>query len=196
MKIVILASGRGTNFKAITTAVAEGNLPGVEIAGLVCNKADAPVLEIARVLKVATHVHASKPFYEGGQLNRDRYEDGLLRILKPMNPDYLVLAGYTLLLGKRLLTFFPNRIVNIHPSLLPAFKGLRAQKQALDFGAQWTGCTVHLVTEQLDAGPIIRQEVLKIEPGDTEDSLTARLLEVEHRTYVAALRDLAKKKLN
>lgn len=191
MKIVVLASGRGSNFEAIATAVRSGLVPNTTIVGLVCNNPEAPVLQIARAQAVPTFVHASKPFYQDKRLDRDAYETRLLEILAPLGTDYLCLAGYTLLLGPKLVQTFQNRILNIHPSLLPAFKGLRAQKQALEAGVKRTGCTVHVVTEALDDGPILLQQSVEVLEDDTEESLSARLRPVEHRVYVEVLKGLA-----
>lgn len=195
LRIAILASGRGSNFRAIAQAVKSGDIPNTEIVALICNKANAPVLEHAKELQIPTKPHFSKDFYEGPKFHREAYEASLAEILKSLTPDYLILAGYTLLLGPQLVGLYPNRILNIHPSLLPAFKGLHAQRQALEAGVEWTGCTVHIVTAALDDGPILRQGSLKIEKTDTEASLTKRLLELEHETYVSVLKDLATKEM-
>lgn len=184
-RIVVLASGRGSNFAAIADATRSGALPGFTVAALVCNKPDAPALRLARERSIPVHVLDSKSFAD-----RAAYETELLGLLKRLSPDWICLAGYTLLLGKPLVEAWPGRILNVHPSLLPAFKGLRAQKQALDAGVAVTGCTVHLVTESLDDGPVLAQESVPVEPGDTEETLSERIRRVEHRAYVEALRKL------
>lgn len=194
VKLVILASGRGSNFRAISEAVKSGIIPNTEIVGLITNKKEAPVINIAKERGIPYYLIESKAFYQEGQLKRELYETHLLKLLEDLSPDYICLAGYMLLLGKKIIEAWPNRIVNIHPSLLPAFKGLKAQEQALKAGVQWTGCTVHFVTEELDDGPIIIQEALKIESNDTFESLSERLLPVEHKTYVEAIRKIVTQK--
>jgi phosphoribosylglycinamide formyltransferase-1 len=191
MKAVFLASGRGSNFEAVCKAKAKKKLPSLEVLGLICNVENAPVLEIAKTYGIKTKVLASKKFRNKGLFNRPEYETELLGILKNWNPDWLCLAGYMLLLGKEVIQKWPDRIINIHPSLLPAFKGLKAQKQALEAGELWTGCTVHLVNEEMDAGPILHQERLPIHPEDTEETLSARLLVKEHIAYVETLKKIS-----
>ena len=183
MNIAVLASGRGSNFKAIAEAVKGGVLAKTRIVGLISNKSDAPALETARQFGIP-------PYASDAKKGRKDYEVWLLSTLNNLSPrpDYLVLAGYMLLLPPEILRAFPNRVLNIHPSLLPSFVGLRPQQQALDHGVLWTGCTVHLVNEELDAGPILMQAVVPIEPGDTEETLGNRLLPIEHKTYVETLR--------
>jgi len=196
MRLAVLASGRGSNFLAIAEAARSGRIPNCEIAGLICNKPDAPALEIAKRMNIPSFVHASSTFIQNKKLDRAAYEEGLLPLLKNLSPDYVCLAGYMLLLGRKMTDAFPNRILNIHPSLLPAFKGLHPQRQALEAKVEWTGCTVHWVNENLDDGRALKQARLKIEPGDTEESLSQRLLPLEHETYVQALIDLAKNQVS
>jgi len=192
MKLAILASGRGTNFLAIAKAAQSGKIPNCEIVGLVSNRAEAPALEIAKQMGIPAYVHASRDFVKDKKLDREKYEAGLVPLVEKLSPDYICLAGYMLMLGPGLLRAFPNRILNVHPSLLPKFKGLHPQRQALEAKEKETGCTVHWVTEKLDDGPALKQAKIAIEPGDTEATLSARLLPVEHETYVAALVELAK----
>ncbi len=186
MKLAVLASGRGSNFKAIASAVKSGRIPSTEVVGLLCSRAEAPAIGLAKELGVKCFVH---PYQK--KMDRTEYEMGLVKILEPLRPDYICLAGYMLLLGPTLLREYPKRILNIHPSLLPAFKGLHAQRQALEAGVEWTGCTVHWVTEKMDAGPALKQAKIRIEKQDTEESLSQRLLPLEHETYVEALMELA-----
>lgn len=186
-RLVVLASGRGTNFAAISNAVVEGKIPDVEIIALVSNNPEAGALTVAKQFKIPTFVVDSTPHKRTGKFQRAQYEGELVKILEQLTPDYILLAGYMLIVGEDVIQRWPNRMINIHPSLLPAFKGLRAQKQALEAGAKETGCTVHFVTSELDSGPIILQNRIPILPNDTEESLSSRLLEVEHRTYVDAL---------
>ena len=187
VKLVVLASGRGSNFEAIARAVKRDEIPGARLEALICNRADAGALRIAEREGVPTRLIESKNYRREGKLDRPAFEIALGKTLVDLAPDLICLAGYTLLLGKELLARWEGRIINIHPSLLPAFKGLYAQRQALEYGVKVTGCTLHYVTEELDAGPIIAQESLAIREGEDEESLTARLLEVEHRLYVRGL---------
>lgn len=191
MRIVVLASGRGTNFEAIARAVQEKKLSRTEIVALVSNNPDANALRIAQNFGIPSKVISSKNFRNAeGTLNRDAYDQALLGLLKILNPDFICLAGYTLLLGKSIIDTYPLRIINIHPSLLPAFKGLHAQRQAIQQGVKISGCTVHFVTEELDDGPIICQASVPVCEGDTEESLSQRILPVEHETYIEALKIL------
>lgn len=189
MKLVVLASGRGTNFAAIANAVARGEIPGAEILALVSNKPAAPAIDIARTKKIPIRI------VDWASFRRDRsaYEAELTRVLETLDPDLICLAGYMLILGKAFVKRWAGKIVNIHPSLLPDFPGLQPQKQALEAGRTKTGCTVHWVTEEVDAGAPIAQGEIPILAGDTPDKIAERLLPVEHETYVRALQILAKK---
>lgn len=186
-KIVVLASGRGSNFEAIAQAVNSGSLKQIEICGLISNRANAKALEVARAFKIPSFTLESKQYKDSGVFNRQAYEFDLGNLISSLDPDWICLAGYLLLLGPEIIKRFSGQIINIHPSLLPRFKGLRAQEQALKAGATETGCSVHFVTEELDAGPIIIQKRIAILPSDTEESLSARLLPLEHQAYVEAL---------
>ncbi len=186
-RILVLASGRGSNFGALAKAVADGTLQGCRITGLLCNKKDAPALTVAAQWQIPATVVESR-----GRLRTD-YETELLSEMKKHQPDLVCLAGYMRLLGPGVITEFEGRMVNIHPSLLPKFAGLHPQRQALDAGAIESGCTVHWVTQEMDAGPIIDQERVPVLPGDTVESLSARILEAEHRTYVRALGKIVSK---
>ena len=190
MRILVLASGRGSNFAAIADAVRDGLIPGAQLVALITNRAEAPALGLARDRGIATRVVESARFRAGGNLDRDSYESQILEALSGFHPDLVCLAGYMLLLGPTLLKAFTARIVNIHPSLLPSFRGLHAQRQAIEAGVEWAGCTVHRVIEELDAGPILAQGIVRVLPGDTEETLSTRLLPIEHETYVRALRGL------
>jgi phosphoribosylglycinamide formyltransferase-1 len=190
VRIVVLASGRGSNFAALADAIARGELPNAQIVGLVCNRPEAPALDLARTRKIPATVLDSKSFGKGKRFDRPAYEEALVSAVERLEPELICLAGYMLLLGKAMLEKWTSRIVNIHPSLLPSFPGLAAQKQALEYGVRWTGCTVHFVDEHLDAGPFVAQETLEILDEDTDDTLSARLLPIEHRTYVKAVRRL------
>ena len=188
---MVLASGRGTNFAAICDAVQKKQLPKIKITGLICNKKDAGALEHAKRFGVPSQIIESKLFLKGGKLDRDTYEKALSEALRKLGPNIICLAGYMLLLGPKLVNEWEGKIINIHPSLLPNFRGLRAQHQAIEAKAEWTGCTVHFVTPELDAGPVIAQTKIRILPTDTEASLSDRLLPLEHQTYVEALKKLS-----
>ncbi len=202
MRLLCLASGRGSNFKAIAEACRSGEIPRSSVVALFCNKPDAGVIQIAKEKNIPVEVFPSgvPPFgappsgsaQRGSQKwDRAAFDLQLAERAIKYQPDYICLTGYLLLLGKPFLSAFPGRILNIHPSLLPLFPGLKAQKQALLAGAKETGCTVHLVDASLDGGPILAQNKVPIMMGDTEATLTERVLEVEHQTYVQVLKRLS-----
>lgn len=180
-RLGILLSGRGSNFEAIADAVAAGSVPA-EIALVVSNRTQAAGLEKARQRQLP--VLALPP------LGRDResYDAALAQALRDARIDWICLAGYMRLLTPAFVNAFPGRILNIHPSLLPAFPGLDAQRQALEHGVKVSGCTVHFVDATLDGGPILAQTAVPVEPADTEATLAARILAAEHRLYPEALR--------
>ena len=180
-KLGILLSGRGSNFEAIADSIQAGRLPA-EIAIVISNRADAPGLEAARRRGLNAKLIPSK----GRQ--REAHDQEVIAALKEAAVDLVCLAGYMRLLSPGFIRAFPNRILNIHPSLLPAFPGLEAQKQAIEYGAKVSGCTVHLVDETLDNGPVILQKTVPVLEGDDEHSLAARILEQEHIAYTEALR--------
>jgi phosphoribosylglycinamide formyltransferase 1 len=181
-RIGILLSGRGSNFEALAESVAAGRIPEAEIALVVSNREGAEGIEKARARRLETQVIASKG------LEREAYDKLVVAALKDKKVDLVCLAGYMRLLSGYFVNAFPGRIVNIHPSLLPAFPGLEAQRQALEHGAKFSGCTVHFVDENLDAGPIILQAAVPIADDDTEATLSARVLQEEHRLYSEAVR--------
>jgi phosphoribosylglycinamide formyltransferase-1 len=180
-RVGILISGRGSNFEAIAGQVAAGSIPA-EIAVVVSNRPEAPGLEIARRLGLKAVCVPSRG------LDREVYDRMLLEELRRREVDLVCLAGFMRLLSAAFIREFPNRILNIHPSLLPAFPGLDAQQQALEHGVKVTGCTVHFVDEYLDAGPIVLQRAVSVEDDDTVETLSARILAEEHRAYSDALR--------
>jgi phosphoribosylglycinamide formyltransferase 1 len=180
-RLGILISGRGSNFEAIADQVASGAIPA-EIAVVISNRADAQGLDSARRRGLDAVCVPSKG------LDREVYDRMLLDELRRHRVDLVCLAGFMRLLSATLIREFPNRILNIHPSLLPAFPGLDAQHQALEHGVKITGCTVHFVDEQLDAGPIILQAGIPVRDDDTVDTLSARILKEEHRIYSEAIR--------
>lgn len=179
-KIGILLSGRGSNFEAIADSIAARRLPA-EIAIVISNKADAPGLESAQRRGLTAMFILSK-----GRARED-HDAEVIATLKEAQVDLVCLAGYMRLLSPEFVRAFPQRIMNIHPSLLPAFPGLDAQKQALDHGAKISGCTVHFVDEHLDHGPIILQKSVPVLDTDDEHSLAARILEQEHVAYTEAI---------
>jgi phosphoribosylglycinamide formyltransferase 1 len=181
-RIGVLLSGRGSNFEALADSVTSGRLPNVEIAMVVSNREGAPGTDKANARKIPTRVIPSKG------LEREAYDRQVTAVLKEAQVDLVCLAGYMRLLSPYFIAAFPNRILNIHPSLLPAFPGLESQRQALEHGAKFAGCTVHFVDENLDAGPIVLQAVVPIHDDDTVESLSARILREEHRIYTEAVR--------
>ncbi len=180
MRLGILISGRGSNFEAIANAIARGKLEA-EIAIVISNRASAPGLEIARQRGIPMRVIAS------AGVEREAYDKLLIEELQTHQVDLVCLAGFMRLLSASVIRAFPNRVLNIHPSLLPAFSGLDAQRQALDYGVKITGCTVHFVDEFLDSGPIILQSAVPVLDGDTVESLSARILVQEHLIYPKAI---------
>jgi phosphoribosylglycinamide formyltransferase-1 len=179
--IGILLSGRGSNFEAIARNVTAGKIPNARIAVVISNKPDAGGLETARKLNLTTAVISSK-----GR-DRETHDREVVAVLKQHNVDLICLAGYMRLLSPWFVQQFPGRILNIHPSLLPAFPGLEAQQQAFAYGVKVSGCTVHLVDEELDHGAIIVQKTVPVLDSDDEHSLAERILEQEHIAYTEAI---------
>jgi phosphoribosylglycinamide formyltransferase-1 len=181
-RIGVLLSGRGSNFDALAASVAAGRIPNAEISIVVSNRETAQGIEKARARGIEARVIPSKG------LERDAYDRLVVAALREKNVDLVCLAGYMRLLSPYFVKEFPQRILNIHPSLLPAFPGLESQRQALEHGAKFSGCTVHFVDENLDAGPIVVQAVVPIEDRDTPETLSERILREEHRIYTEAVR--------
>jgi phosphoribosylglycinamide formyltransferase-1 len=179
--LAILLSGRGSNFEAIADRIIKGSLEA-EIAVVISNRPEAPGLAVARERGIHAMVIPSKG------LDREAYDRSLLEELRKHNVDLVCLAGYMRLLSAGFVREFAHRILNIHPSLLPAFPGLDAQHQALEYGVKLSGCTVHFVDEYLDAGPVLLQAAVPVYDDDTEESLSARILKEEHRIYPEAIR--------
>src|SRR6266700_8455540 len=179
--IGILLSGRGSNFEAIAKNVAAGKIANAQIAIVISNRPDAAGLEIARQLGIESQVIPSK-----GK-NREEHDREVVAALQQSKVDLVCLAGYMRLLSPWFVKQFPRRILNIHPSLLPAFPGLEAQEQAFAYGVKVTGCTVHFVDEELDHGPIVMQRAIPVLEADDEKTLTARILEQEHIAYSEAI---------
>ena len=181
-RIAVLLSGRGSNFEALADSVDAGRLSTAEIALVLSNREGAPGIEKARARGIETRLIPSKG------LEREAYDKQVVAVLRESRVDLVCLAGFMRLLSPYFVAAFPNRILNIHPSLLPAFPGFESQRQALEHGAKFSGCTVHFVDENLDAGPIVLQAVVPIEDRDTTSTLAERILREEHRIYTEAVR--------
>lgn len=186
LRLAILLSGRGSNFQAIHEAVTSGSLDA-EIVCVISNRPDAAGVTRAREYGYAARAIDHKAF-----ANRAAHETEVLRVLDEARPDLIVLAGYMRLLSASFVARWRDRILNIHPSLLPSFPGVDAQAQAVAHGVKVSGCTVHLVDEHLDAGPIVVQRVVPVEDDDTADTLSARILTQEHEAYVEALQKMSR----
>lgn len=180
--IGVLLSGRGSNFDALAASVEAGRIPNADISIVISNRDNAPGIEKARARGIDARVIPSVG------LERETYDRQVVAALREKKVDLVCLAGYMRLLSPYFVKEFPQRILNIHPSLLPAFPGLEPHRQAIEHGAKFSGATVHFVDENLDAGPIIIQAVVPIEDSDTPDTLATRVLRKEHRIYTDAVR--------
>jgi phosphoribosylglycinamide formyltransferase 1 len=180
-RLGILLSGRGSNFLAIAEAIAQGRIANAEIAVVISNRRDAPGIEAAHRQGFPALVIEAK-----GR-SRDEHDAEMIAALRAHDVDLVCLAGYMRLLSATFVRAFPERILNIHPSLLPAFPGLEAQRQALEYGVSVSGCTVHFVDEQLDHGVIVLQKVVPVLPEDDDHTLAARILVQEHAAYAEAI---------
>lgn len=180
-RLGVLISGRGSNLQSIIDAIADTRLDA-SIAVVLSNRPAAAGLERARAAGLEAMCLPPRDY-----ANRDEYDRALAQTLAARGVGLVCLAGFMRLVGSPLLAAFPNRILNVHPSLLPAFPGLHAQRQALEYGVQVSGASVHLVTEELDGGPIVRQAAVPVLPDDTEEALAARILIEEHRIYPEAI---------
>jgi phosphoribosylglycinamide formyltransferase-1 len=185
MKIGILISGRGSNMVAITKAVKDGTIPDSEVAVVISDRSKAPGLEKAGELGVESIAITRK-----GRPRED-HDAEIIGELLTRGVELVCLAGYMRLLSDGFVKAFSNRILNIHPSLLPSFKGLDAQRQAIEYGVKISGCTVHFVDEHLDHGAIIVQKAVEVRDDDTQESLSERILGFEHETYIEAVRRIA-----
>jgi phosphoribosylglycinamide formyltransferase 1 len=181
-QIGVLLSGRGSNFEALAESVAAGRIPNAEIVIVISNQPDALGLKRAEERGIAARMIPSKG------LQREAYDRQVVALLQEFKVDLICLAGYMRLLSAYFVATFPQRILNIHPSLLPSFPGLESQKQALEHGVKFAGCTVHFVDENLDAGPILLQAVVPVLDKDDEHSLSERILKEEHRIYSEAVK--------
>jgi phosphoribosylglycinamide formyltransferase-1 len=185
VRLAVLLSGRGSNFAAIYDAITRGELDA-DIVSVISNRPGAAGIEHARSLGLPAHVVDHRAFD-----SRAGHEAEVLAILENARPDFIALAGYMRLLSPAFIAAYPMRIINIHPSLLPAFPGVDAQAQAVAYGVKISGCTVHFVDENLDAGPIIVQRAVEVRADDDASTLAARILDEEHTAYVEALVKLA-----
>jgi phosphoribosylglycinamide formyltransferase-1 len=181
-RIGVLLSGRGSNFVALADSVAAGRIPNAEMAIVISNREGTPGIDKAKERGIPTKVIPSKG------LEREVYDRQVVAVLNDHKADLICLAGYMRLLSPYFVASFPNRILNIHPSLLPSFPGLESQRQALEYGVKFAGCTVHFVDENLDAGPIVLQAVIPVRDEDTEVTLSERILAEEHRIYSEAVK--------
>jgi phosphoribosylglycinamide formyltransferase-1 len=181
-RIGVLLSGRGSNFEALADSVAAGRIPDAEISIVISNREGAGGVARAQARGIPVRVIPSKG------LEREAYDRMVVAALDDGRVNLVCLAGFMRLLSPYFVAAFSNRILNIHPSLLPAFPGLEAQRQALEYGVKFSGCTVHFVDENLDAGPIVAQAIVPVLDDDTPDTLVARILAEEHRIYTEAVR--------
>ena len=181
-RLGVLLSGRGSNFEALADSVAAGRIPDAQIAIVIANREGAQGIDRATARGIPTLVLPSRG------LEREAYDRQVVAALRENKVDLVCLAGYMRLLSPYFVQSFPQRILNIHPSLLPSFPGLESQRQALEYGVKFAGCTVHFVDENLDAGPIILQSVVPVLDSDTEDSLSEKILSEEHRIYSEAVK--------
>jgi len=193
LRVGVLASGRGSNLQAVIDAIEAGTVQA-KIVAVISNKKDAPALERARRHGLSGLFVDPKP-YAGKPDSREAYDHELLDVLQRHEVELVLLAGYMKIVTSILVEAFANRMMNIHPSLLPSFPGLDAQKKAIDWGCKLAGCTVHFVTEGVDEGPIILQAAVPILDGDNSDTLAARILVQEHKIYPRAVQLFAEGRL-
>ena len=185
LQLGVLVSGSGTNLQSILDAALEGRI-NVDVRVVISNRKDAGALERARRAGVPAVVISHKQYD-----NRESFEEALIQALRQHDVEWVALAGFMRVLTSHFLHAFPQRVVNIHPALLPSFPGVHAQRQALEYGVKFSGCTVHFVDEGTDTGPIIGQAVVPVLDSDDEESLTAKILEQEHRLFSSVLQLLA-----
>ena len=193
LRVAVLASGRGSNLQAVIDAIEAGTVQA-KIVAVISNKKDAPALERARRHGLSDLFVDPKP-YAGKPDSREAYDRELLEVLQRHDVELVLLAGYMKIVTKVLVEAFANRMMNIHPSLLPSFPGLDVQKKAIEWGCKLAGCTVHFVTEGVDEGPIILQAAVPILNDDTSDTLAARILAQEHKIYPRAVQLFAEGRL-
>ena len=189
INIGVLASGRGTNLQAIIEAIEEGKIAG-EIKVVMSDNPDAYALKRAQQYHIDTRYVDFKEFK-----NREDYDKEIIKTLKEKKIELVVLAGYMRILSSYFIRTYQNKIINIHPALLPSFQGLHAQKQAVEYGAKVSGCTVHFVDEGVDSGPIILQKAVEVSDDDTEESLAEKILKEEHQIYPRAIQLFSESRL-
>ncbi|RUM29959.1 MAG: phosphoribosylglycinamide formyltransferase [Aquifex sp.] len=189
LKIGVLVSGRGSNLQAIIDSIESGKL-NASIEVVISDNPKAYALERCKKHRVDYQIIEMK-----NSPSRRDFEEKIAEILKSKNVELVVLAGFMRILSGHFLKYFPHRVINIHPSLIPAFQGMHAQRQALDFGAKFTGCTVHIVDESVDGGPVIIQAVVPVLPEDTEDTLAQRILKWEHKILPQAIQWFAEERV-
>ncbi len=190
LQLAVLASGRGTNLQSLLDASKDGSL-NASVQVVLSDREVAQALQRARSAQIPAFWVNPAAF-----ATKEEYEEELLKNIGSYNIDYIVLAGYMRVLTSYFIRHAKIPVVNIHPSLLPAFPGLHAQKQALEYGVRYSGCTVHFVDEGVDSGPIILQAVVPVLPGDTEDTLAARILVEEHKIYPQAIQLLSEQRVS
>jgi len=189
MKVGVMASGRGSNFQAILKELNKGNLPDVEIAHLIVNKKDAKVIKIAKKHNISYSIIESK------NKTRTEFEKEIIHIFREKNIEIIVLAGFMRILSSNFVNEYKHKIINIHPSLLPAFPGAHAHRDVIKSGVKESGCTVHFVDEGVDSGPIIMQASINLEKGETEGSLSKKILIKEHQIFPKVLQLLCSGKI-
>lgn len=185
-KLIILISGRGSNMEAVLEHISRHQLP-VDVAAVISDQPNAAGLKTAKRLGIQTSVLERRP----KELSRQQYDAELTAVAQSYEPDLVLLAGFMRVIGPQFIAAFPQRIINIHPSLLPSFRGLHAQRQALAAGVKFAGCTVHIVVEEVDAGPVLAQAVVPVLTEDTEETLAARILAQEHQILPAVIEAIA-----
>lgn len=189
LRLAVLASGRGSNLQSILNAIRAGKL-NASVEAVLSDKQEAFALKRAKEEGIPTYCVNPKVYYD-----KSDFEQALLEIIKSYQVDYIILAGFMRVLTSYFIQNAGVPILNIHPSLLPAFQGLNAQKQALDYGVRYSGCTVHFIDEGVDSGPIILQSVVPVLPDDTEETLSKRILEKEHEIYPRAIQLLSEERI-
>ena len=181
-RLAVLVSGNGTNLQALIDSIAAGDINAV-ITCVISNKPDAYALQRAQQHGIPTIIHENRGFAD-----REAYDAATVDILRSHQVDLVVLAGFMRILSRVMVSAFPHAIMNVHPALLPAFQGLHAQQQALEYGVRFSGCTVHFVDDGTDTGPIILQAVVPVEQDDTEETVSAKIQHEEHRLFPAAVK--------
>ena len=190
LRLVVLISGNGSNLQAIIDDIANNNLPA-QVVAVISNKADAYGLERAKKAGIEQCILSHKDYSD-----RQQYDIALKELIDSYHPDLIILAGFMRILSNEFVEHFLNKMMNIHPSLLPKYKGLNTHQRAIDAGDKKHGCSVHFVTPELDDGPVILQATVDIEENDTAETLAARVHEQEHKIYPEAIRLFAENKIN